>query len=331
MVQDSLITLANHKQFKGPPTLSLLDAARAAGLVLDHGCRTGRCGSCRVQVLSGRTQTLIEDTLLSDEERAAGWVLSCACAAASDLSLDVEDLGAAAALTVKTLPARIASLGRVAEDVICLNLRLPPGSRLDYLPGQYIDVIGPGGVRRSYSLAAAPREDAQLALHVRRVEGGVMSAYWFERAALNDLLRLEGPHGSCFLRKVAGRDLVFLATGTGIAPLKAMLESLCALPAAQQPRSLHLLWGGRVPADHYWTPAAMPAWFRYTPVLSRADTAWTGARGHVQDVLLAQTPDLRGVAAYACGSPAMVEAARRQLCAAGMAPRDFHADAFVSA
>ncbi|WP_397534525.1 2Fe-2S iron-sulfur cluster-binding protein [Roseateles sp.] len=331
MIEESLITLANRKQFQAPAHVSLLDAARSAGLVLEHGCRTGRCGSCRVQVLRGQTRALLDDAVLSPEDHAAGWVLSCASAALSDLELDAEDLGAAAAITVKTLPARIAGLDRPAPDVLRLQLRLPPGSRFDYLPGQYLNVIGQGGVRRSYSLAAAPRADAPLELQIRAVEGGVLSRYWFEQARPNDLLRLEGPHGSFFLRDVAGRDVVFLATGTGIAPLKAMLESLSSLPAEQQPRSLQLLWGGRLPADLYWQPDAMPAWFSYTPVLSRADAGWAGARGHVQEVLLQQRTDMQGVAVYACGSLAMIESARRQLLAAGLNARDFHSDAFVSA
>ncbi|MCV2348155.1 2Fe-2S iron-sulfur cluster-binding protein [Paucibacter sp. Y2R2-4] len=331
VIEPSIVTLANRKQFEAPADISLLDAARSAGLVLEHSCRTGRCGSCRVQVLGGQTRALLDDSLLSPEERAAGWILSCASAATCDLELDAEDLGVAAAISVKTLPARIASLEQPAPGVLRVKLRLPPNSRLEFLPGQYLNIIGPTGVRRSYSLAAAPAADGGLELQVRAVAQGQLSTYWFEQAKQNDLLRLEGPHGSFFLREVAGRDVVFLATGTGIAPLKAMMEALQRMPAEAHPRSLHLLWGGRLPIDLYWSVPDMPAWFSYTPVLSRAGADWTGARGHVQDVLLQQRPDMRGIAVYACGSLAMIEAARRQLLAAGVLPRDFHSDAFVSA
>lgn len=322
------------KQFEAAGGVSLLDAARTAGLVLEHGCRTGRCGSCKVQVLDGHTQPCGSDLFLSAAERAQGWVLSCAVAAASDLSLDAADLGELAELPVLTLPARVAALERPAPDVLRLRLRLPPGSALRYLPGQYLQLIGPEGVRRSYSLAAPAAPGEPLELHVRRVPGGRMSEFLFEQAQPGQLLRLVGPYGSFVLREVAGRDLVFLATGTGIAPLKAMLAALMQRPAAQQPRSLELLWGGRTPPDLYWQPPEAPecpAWLRFTPVLSRAEADWRGARGHVQDVLLARRPELRGVAVYACGSPAMIDGARARLLAAGVRPADFHADAFVSA
>lgn len=326
---EHLITLANGKQFSAPEGVNLLDAARTAGLVLEHSCRTGRCGSCKTRVLAGRCSPTLPDQFLSPTEQAEGFVLSCAVQADSPMSLDLEDLGALADIQIKTLPARIANLERPAPDVLSLALRLPPNSRFDYLAGQYINVIGPGGLRRSYSLAAAPRPNEPLQLHVREVEGGALSQYWFGAAKANDLLRFEGPHGSFFLREVAGLDLVLLATGTGIAPIKALLEELQNRPAEAQPRSVHLLWGGRQPADLYWQPDFEG--LRYTPVLSRADAAWSGERGHVQDVLLRLQPDLSRAAVYACGSSAMIDTARGQLTAAGLPAKAFHSDAFVSA
>ncbi|HEY1090193.1 MAG TPA: 2Fe-2S iron-sulfur cluster-binding protein, partial [Burkholderiaceae bacterium] len=326
-----LVTLANRKQFHAAAGVSLLDAARDAGLALEHGCRTGRCGSCRTQVLAGTTKPLGIDLYLDEAQRAAGWVLSCVAEAASDLQLDTEDLGELAGIAVKTLPARIKTLARPAPEVLQMTLRLPPNNGFCYLAGQYINLIAPGGARRSYSLANAPTADGELELHIKRVDGGLMSTQLFEQAAAEQLLRFEGPRGSFFLRDVTGRDLVFLATGTGIAPIKAMLEALSQRPAEQQARSVHLLWGGRQPADLYWTPGSYSFALRYTPVLSRADASWIGARGHVQQVLLADAPNLAEAAVYACGSLAMVDDARAACIAAGLAPKQFHADAFVSA
>lgn len=324
------VHLSNHKSFEAAPDTTLLDAAQSAGLVLEHSCRSGRCSTCKARVLQGSTLALKSDLSLTPEERAAGWVLTCTTAATSDLQLDIEDLGLPADLRAKTFPCRIDTIERAAPDVVTLALRLPPSATLRYLPGQYIDVLGPGGLKRSYSIANAPQPSGRLELHVRQVEGGAMSTYWFGAAKANDLLRLHGPIGTFFLRDVAGLDLVFLATGTGIAPIKAMLEELSQRPADAQPASVTLYWGGRRQSDLYWTPSFDHLRLRFVPVLSRADEAWAGARGYVQQVLLQEARDLTRTAVYACGSPAMVDAAKSALVQAGLEPRRYHSDAFVS-
>jgi CDP-4-dehydro-6-deoxyglucose reductase len=331
----AVATLANGKTFEAPADRSLLDAAQAAGLVLEHSCRSGRCGSCKARLVSGRVVALQPDLSLTAAEQAQGWRLTCTSAAAGDVSLDIEDLGLPADLKPRTLPCRIASLQRLAPDVLRVELRLPPNAGFHHLSGQSIDVIAAGGLRRSYSLANAGNgadtgaSDGPLELHIRQVPGGQLSRYWFEQAKPGDLLRFEGPRGTFFLRDVAGLDLVFLATGTGIAPVKAMLAGLAQAPAQARPRSLRLLWGGRSAADLYWQPAAGGMALDYTPVLSRPHDGWDGARGHVQDVLLQAPPDWTHSAVYACGSAAMVAGARAALRAAGLPARRFFADAFV--
>jgi CDP-4-dehydro-6-deoxyglucose reductase len=157
-----------------------------------------------------------------------------------------------------------------------------------------------------------------------------MSAYWFQKAQLNDLLHFEGPRGTFFWREVKGLDVVMLATGTGIAPIKAMLEELAGRPPTEQPHSLSLIWGGRVPADVYWNPAGAHPALKFTPTLSRADAAWTGARKHVQNILIDSSPNWPETVVYACGSSAMVGSARTALVQAGLPPKRFFADAFVS-
>jgi CDP-4-dehydro-6-deoxyglucose reductase len=323
----SLITLANQRQFTANAGTSVLDAALAEGVVLEHSCRTGRCGSCKAQVVSGASHALLAETSLSDAERQAGWILTCAREATSDLVLDIEDLGALAGISTKTQPCRIASLDRLAADVLRVVLRLPPNAGFAFLAGQYIDITSPQGDKRSYSIASDMRS-ATIELQIRQVDGGAMSRYWFEQAKVNDLLRFRGPLGTFFLRDVAGLDLVFLATGTGIAPIASMLAQLPHLAAERQPKSVSLYWGARHLSDLYLDLAA-PG-LRYTPVLSRAADDWQGRRGHVQDVLLSDAPDLARTAVYACGSPAMIDAARAALTAAGLPAKRFLADAFVS-
>jgi len=322
----ALITLPSGRQFTANADESLLDASLRAGVTLPHSCRTGRCSSCKARVLSGDTTASQAELGLTPAERDAGWILSCVRQAGTDVALEIEDLGDLRLPAARTLPCRIQSLEPLAEDVMKVLLRLPPTAGFDFLPGQYIEVLGPAGLRRSYSMANALTAEKLLELHIRRVPGGAMSDYWFERARANDLLRLHGPVGSFVLRELDGLDLIFLATGTGIAPVKAMLEGLEDLEGLA-PRSITVYWGGRVPQDLYWRPATGNVHF--APVLSRADTHWTGRRGHVQSALLADAPELDRCAVYACGSDLMIHSAREQLLAQGLPARRFHADAFV--
>jgi len=266
---------------------------------------------------------------LTEAQKAEGWVLSCVRAACSDLTLEVEDLGDVVLPLSKTWPCRISQIDRWAPDVVRVVLRLPPCADFAFMAGQYIDIIGPNSVRRSYSLANVSAAGKSLELHIRAVVDGEMSEYWFSRAQVNDLLRLNGPLGTFFLRPSAALDLVFLATGTGIAPVKAMLESLEGIPLAQRPRSVVVFWGGRSAQDLYWDVESITAGQRYVPVLSRPQPSWTGAVGYVQDVLLAQMPDLTSTAVYACGSIAMIQSAQGALIQAGLPPSRFYSDAFV--
>ena len=323
------ITTDAGKRFSAQPGETLLDAAFRSGILLEHSCRTGRCSSCKAQVMTGATIALHDETGLSPAEREAGWILSCVRSATSDVHLDAQDLGALPLFPARTWPCRVQALQRMSANVLIVTLRLPPASEFNFHPGQYVDVIGPGGLRRSYSVANAPSADKLIELHVRQVDGGAMSAYWFDQARVNDLLRLQGPRGTFFLRDMAGTDLVFLATGTGIAPVKAMLDGLRIVPKTEQPASISIYWGGRTREDLYWHPAVTELGLRFVPVLSRADVTWKGERGYVQNVLLSDRADTSNMLVFACGSDAMIHSANEQLRAAGVPSERFHSDAFV--
>lgn len=323
------VTTTAGRHFSTNDGETILDAALRQGVALQYSCRTGRCATCKARVLSGQTAAMRDELGLGDAESVEGHILTCVRTASSDLVLEVEDLGDAIAFPARLLPCRISVLERPAPDVVRALLRLPPNTRFGYYPGQSIDVFGPAGLRRSYSIANAPSVAGQLELHIRKVPGGAMSAYWFEQARENDLLRFRGPLGTFFLRGIGGKDLVFLATGTGIAPVKAMLEGLGAIDAEHGPRSIAVYWGGRLPADLYWDPDGIEVEHRFVPVLSRAGPEWGGARGHVQNVLMESQPDLPETVIYACGSDAMVREARTTLLAAGLPERNYRSDAFV--
>lgn len=316
----------NQKQFHAAPNETLLDGALRANVVLEHSCKTGRCGTCKAEVVSGNTMALLDEVALTASERASGWILTCARSALDDVRLAVEDLGDTKLIPPRTFPSRIQSMEKLAPDVLKVVLRLPPQQIFEYRAGQYIEVIGPNAIRRSYSMANAPAAPAAIELHVRQVPGGSMSRYWFEQARVNDLLRLNGPLGTFFLRDSTDEHLVFLATGTGMAPIKALIESLNQAGATSR---VDVFWGGRTPQDLYWSPTLSNNSQDYTPVLSRAGSGWRGARGYVQEAVLTKSIDLTRARVYACGSPAMIESARTALITRGLEPHHFHSDAFV--
>jgi CDP-4-dehydro-6-deoxyglucose reductase len=325
-----IVKLSNGHEFMAGLGTSLIDAAQLGGFTLPHSCKIGRCSTCKCKVLRGETTALQAETGLNEQEKADGWILSCVRSAVSDVTLEVEDLEGVVLPQIKTLPCRISSIDRLSIDVIRVTLRLPPMADLSVIPGQYIDVIGHSGIRRSYSIANISEAGKALELHIRAVDGGVMSDYWFNKAKPNDLLRLNGPFGTFFLRKLAQLNLVFLATGTGIAPVKAMLESIVDLPQEKAPQSVTVFWGGRTAACLYFDVQAIPAGQQFVPVLSRPDSNWTGIKGHVQNALLAMKLDLSNTAVYACGSEAMIRSANSSLLAAGLLSSRFFSDAFVS-
>ena len=318
------------KSFSQSAGQTLLDAAAESGISLPYSCKTGRCSTCKCKVLSGRSTAKLSELGLTAEEKAQGFILSCARSAITDLLIDVEALGDQSIPEAKNLPSRIDSLVKLAPDVLRVKLRFPPNIAFSFLAGQYIDVIGPGGIRRSYSLANAPAAENQIHLHIRAVQNGVMSEYWFNQAKINDLIRINGPLGSFFLRPLTGLHLVFLATGTGIAPVKAMLKQMANSPTDYEPLSVTVYWGGQDAQKLYADPSQWLPSLRYVPVLSRAPVDWTGVRGHVQNALLSDNPDLINTVVYACGSAAMIQSAKTELTKAGLPNNHFYCDAFVA-
>ena len=326
----ALVTLSSGKSFQANDASSILDAASQSNISLPYSCNTGRCGTCKCKVTSGETRSLHPEIGLTEKEKTEGWILSCVRAVKTDLQIEVADLGSIELPAPKIFPCRIITISPLAADVVRVLLRLPSDTNFSFIPGQHIEVIGPNGVRRSYSLANTNFSDQSLELHIRAVDGGAMSDYWFRHAKPNDILRLNGPLGTFFLRETARLDLIFLATGTGIAPVKAMLESMANIQADQKPNSVTVLWGGRKTQDLYFDVTQIPVTHTYIPVLSRPLDNWIGDKGYIQDVLLSKKPNLTKAAVYACGSNAMIQSAMIRLVEAGLPAKCFYSDAFVS-
>ena len=323
-------------QFEAQPQESLLAAGIRQGIGLPYGCKDGACGSCKCKLVSGQVQqSNFQRKALSEEEEAQGFVLTCSARALSDITLESRQVTPAGALPIKKMPTRVSSLVRKTEDVVLMQLQLPANDSFVYRAGQYVEFILRDGARRSYSMANAPSHGSGVELHIRHMPGGRFTDLVFGSMKEKDILRIEGPMGSFFLREESSKPMVFLASGTGFAPLKALLEHMqhCGIT-----RPVTLYWGGRRPADLYmddWVQAqcaAMPH-VRYVPVVSDAlpEDAWQGRTGFVHLAVLQDFPDLSGHQVYACGAPIVVDSAKRDFCAqAGLPADEFFADAFTS-
>jgi len=321
--------------FEVPDGEAVLAAALNEGLHLPYGCRNGACGSCKGKLLAGRIdQGKYQHSALSEDERAAGYALFCVAKPLSDLSIEVRSVGAVKDIPVKKLPCRVHQLERVADDVMIVHLKLPANERLQFLAGQYIEFILKDGSRRSFSMANPPHDDEFLQLHVRHVAGGQFTDHVFGAMKERDILRFEGPLGSFFLQEAA-KPIVFVASGTGFAPIKAIIEDALK-KGIDRPTTLY--WGARRPKDLYLNAlpqrwAAEHAHFTYVPVLSEArpEDAWQGRTGFVHRAVMADCADLSGHQVYACGVPIMIESARRDFTHERKLPLDeFYADSFTT-
>jgi CDP-4-dehydro-6-deoxyglucose reductase len=237
-------------------------------------------------------------------------------------------------LPIKKMPTRVISLEKISDDVMVIQLQLPANDSFQYKAGQYIEFLLRDGARRSYSMANAPRGNS-VELHIRHMPGGKFTDHVFGAMKEKEILRVEGPHGSFYLREDSEKPMVMLASGTGFAPIKALLEHM---ESTGSTRAVSLYWGGRRPSDLYmdrWIRAfqeRMPN-LRYTPVVSDAlaQDAWMGRTGFVHLAALQDIPDMQGYQVYACGAPVVVDSARRDFVAkAGLDPEEFFADAFTS-
>ncbi len=322
---------------------AILPAAIRAGIGLPYGCRDGACGSCKSRLVEGRVVHGVHQTkALSAAEEQAGWILTCCATPQTDCVVEARTVAGAGEYPPLKMPARVAALTRVAADVTVMKLQLPATVAFKYRAGQYVEFILRDGSRRSYSMATAPEQlgnPPAIELHLRHMPGGKFTDHVFSAMKEKDILRLEGPFGSFFLREDSDgpiqRPIVLLASGTGFAPIKAIIEHM---QARAMTRAAVLYWGCRSKADlyqHEWAlavAAAMPS-LRYIPVLSEArpEDHWHGRTGLVHQAVMADLPDLSGHEVYACGAPVMVSAAERDFVGRCALPAEaFYADSFTS-
>ncbi|HEY9279503.1 MAG TPA: CDP-6-deoxy-delta-3,4-glucoseen reductase [Eoetvoesiella sp.] len=329
----------NH-QFTVEPGQSVLDAALAAGIVLPYSCRNGACSTCKGKVVSGSFDAGPNPAqILSPEDLNAGYTLFCQAKPSSDLVIEAHEIRMASDIQIRKMPSRVVGVEQLAHDVKAIQLQLPATEPFRYYPGQYIEFILKDGRRRSYSMASQPVDNNIVELHIRHMPGGVFTDHVFgagpTELKIREILRVEGPFGSFFLRDDSEKPIVFLASGTGFAPIKAIVERMIA---TGNQRQAVLYWGGRRPNDLYMHGKVLE-WareipnFSYVPVISDAtsDDNWTGRTGFVHRAVMQDIPDLSGYQVYACGAPIMVESARKDFTQLnGLPDEEFYADAFTS-
>jgi CDP-4-dehydro-6-deoxyglucose reductase len=324
------------RQFTCEADETILAAAIRAGVGLPYGCKNGACGTCRGKILSGSvTHGAHQEKALpvADEER--GFALFCCAKPHSEIVLEAREVLGVGEFPVKKLPSRVARMEKMADDVIVISLQLPASERLQYRAGQYIEIILKDGKRRSYSLANAPHQGEHITLHIRHLPGGVFTDHVFNTMKEREILRFEGPLGTFFLREDSNKPMVLLASGTGFAPIKAIVEQAMH---DNSKRPMTLYWGGRRPRDLYMH-ALCEEWartiphFTYVPVISNAipEDDWQGRTGFVHRAVIDDLSDLSQYQVYACGAPIMVDAAKADFTALCTLPaEEFYADAFTS-
>jgi CDP-4-dehydro-6-deoxyglucose reductase len=310
---------------------SVLTAALRQDIVLPYGCRNGACGSCKGRIVEGEVDYgVYQKKALTDEEKAQGKALFCQAKPLTDLVVEARIVGAAKDIQVKTLPCRVQKMERLADDVMVLYLKLPANERLQFLAGQYLEFLLRDGSRRSFSMGNAPHDDELVELHVRHVAGGQFTNHVFGKMKERDILRFEGPLGTFFLREDSEKPIVLVASGTGFAPIKSILQRALRKGIT---RPMTLYWGGRRPKDLYMDALAKQWPIKYIPVVSDAlpEDQWTGRTGFVHRAVMEDFPDLSGHQVYACGVPVMVDAARRDFTQQCRLPEEeFYADSFTT-
>lgn len=327
-------------RFEADPARNILRSGLEAGFSLPYSCRASGCATCKARIVSGTVDHAASaETYMPQSMRAQGYALLCQAKPLSDLVIEVQELTLHLAKP-KTIPCRVRRMHKLAPDVMLIQLRTPYNENMLFAAGQYIDLLFDDGRRRSYSIALPPVLEGgmmDIELHVRHSPGGFFTDRVFSNLKVGDILRFEGPLGTFYLREDSAKPIVFLASGTGFGPIKAMIE-YAAKRKMSETRPMALYWGCRAKEDIYMLDLA-EGWardvphFTFVPVLSepRPEDGWSGRTGFVHRAVIEDFPDLSRHQVYACGAPVMVDAARRDLAGeAGLPAEEFFANSFLT-
>jgi CDP-4-dehydro-6-deoxyglucose reductase len=313
---------------------SVLNAALRQGVMLPYSCKNGTCGSCKGQLESGEVHYPFHPPLaLSREEIGEGRTLLCQAEPTEDLVIRVREIEAVRDIQVRKMPARVIEKTLLAPDVILIKIKLPNAQRLQFLAGQYLEILLPEDKRRAFSIASPPQSEDIIELHIRHVEGGGFTGWVFDELKERDILRLEAPLGNFFIRHdQTDRPMILMGGGTGFAPLKSMIEDLLA---HDDKRPLHLFWGAHSRAELYMHEQAQKwadenAHIQYSSAIIELgkEGSQESFRGFVHEAVLQQYPDLSAFDVYMSGPPAMIDAGRAAFLENGAEKRRIFFDSF---
>ncbi len=312
--------------FTVKPDQSILDAALSENINLEYSCSNGQCGECIAQLISGNVSSSLHS---EDIKLTEGQLLTCSSYLESNVIIKADYFKELEGIERKTIPVKVDSYQLVGDEVIIITLRLPPRVKFNFLPGQFIDLMWDGD-KRSYSIATHALLENKIELHIKKLEGGLFSDLIFNELAINQLFRFYGPLGTFFVRD-NNKPVIFLCTGSGFAPVKAMVEQLIKVNTQKE---IHIYWGARYRSDVYspspqnW--AEQYSNISYTSVLSREQKLdGNEMAGYCQDVVVQKFNDLSKFEVYACGSDKMIHGAKDLFIKQGIVPESFYSDAFL--
>jgi CDP-4-dehydro-6-deoxyglucose reductase len=316
------------------PGETILDGALRTGFLLKHGCRDGRCGDCRAPVVKDGLAAEVrypDGIELNESDRLGETVLCCQAVPLSDITIHAPEITEHKGISIQSLVSRVKEIKHLSDDVVQLKLMLAPGSEFNYLPGQYVDLTLPNSVTRSYSMATSAVEDGCIELHIRLKEGGEATSFIFSELEPKTRVQISGPYGSFYLRN-DHTPIIFLASGTGFAPIKGLMQQLVQ---SANKRPVFLYWGGRTPEDLYMNDLCQEwqsvlSWFTYIPVISDGSSDWNGRTGFVHHAVLDDYEELSAMSVYACGAPIVVESAKKDFINnKGLLAENFFSDSFI--
>jgi len=311
----------------------ILDVALDGGLDYPHGCRSGNCGACKSVLHRGEVELAeYSDFALTEEERGAGQILACRAQPRGDCEISFMEPDERADHPRRFLDCRVVELARATHDITIVRLGVEAGGPYQFSAGQYASVTFPGQPPRDYSMANHP-DDQVLEFHVRLTPGGTVSAFVANRLKPGDMVSVEGPFGVSYLRDKHTGPIVACAGGSGLAPIKSIVDTALA-KGMRQP--IKLYFGTRDERDvyleaHFKALAARHPNLEFQTVLSEPSGATPRRTGLMMNVLKQDFRDLDGAKAYLAGPPIMVETCVAELEKLGVRREDCHADAFYTA
>jgi CDP-4-dehydro-6-deoxyglucose reductase len=315
----------NNVTFTAQAGKSIFLSALENDILIEHSCLNGRCSNCKAKVLEGESTATTFELGLNENEKAENYILTCVREPKSELVLDLNAITGVRLEKPKTFPVKIHEIININESVLKLVVRFPPTAIFKFISGQYVNIIK-GDIKRSYSIGGVENGN-MLVFYIKKYDQGLMSDYLFKHAKTGDLLRIEGPFGTFFLRQENKQNLIFLATGTGIAPIISILtDAICT--EILKSKNVYLFHGGRIKEDLILKTFLEKQQIQYFPVLSRENSSGYH-NGYVQDVILNQNLDLTNTTVYACGSNYMIESAKKLLMEKSLNENQFYSDAFL--